>query len=219
VGYYKNISVHGYEFPVTIDGVIVNPRAHLQLQNRGNLDSSWENAVIAAASVFDHIYEAISEIHCAGLSIHDYEDAVYYVKRIDDVGHLVGAASIVRVWQADGWLKLPDDLDLFLSAVYSRYYKPAALPVAPTPDPGYVYLVQSPTGAYKIGRAKNPKDRVRTFGVKLPFEIELIHTIEAADYKVAERQLHERFAPKRVNGEWFNLTPEDVASIKSIERL
>lgn len=95
--------------------------------------------------------------------------------------------------------------------------------VKTTPDnstAGYVYLIQSATGTYKIGRAKNVADRARTFGVKLPFEVELLHTIECANYREAEKELHNRFAVKRVNGsEFFALTDEDVQYIRSIERM
>ena len=36
------------------------------------------------------------------------------------------------------------------------------------PRPGYVYIIEG-EGAYKIGRARNVKDRVKQFGIKLPF--------------------------------------------------
>ncbi len=87
------------------------------------------------------------------------------------------------------------------------------------PNPGYVYLVQSPTGTYKIGRAKNVSDRMSMFHVKLPFEIALLHTIECRNYHTAESELHARYASKRVNGEWFSLDDQDVADIKAIERM
>lgn len=84
------------------------------------------------------------------------------------------------------------------------------------PLPGYVYLIQSPTSAYKIGLTKNPKDRKRTFGVKLPFEVEFIALIRSDDMEALEEQLHAIFADKRINGEWFNLTTEDVQYIQSL---
>lgn len=82
--------------------------------------------------------------------------------------------------------------------------------------PGYVYLVQSPTGAYKIGKAKDPSNRQKTFDVKLPFEVEFIALIQSDDMRKLEAELHAQFADKRVNGEWFNLTPEDVEYIKGL---
>jgi hypothetical protein len=85
-----------------------------------------------------------------------------------------------------------------------------------TPKAGYVYLIQSPTGSYKIGRSKNIANRLKTFNVKLPFEIEIEHVISCSDYRAAERELHKRYADKRVNGEWFALTRDDVEQIKAI---
>jgi Meiotically Up-regulated Gene 113 (MUG113) protein len=78
---------------------------------------------------------------------------------------------------------------------------------------GYVYLIQSPTGSYKIGRARNPEDRMKTFNVKLPFEVDYVHLIETSDMYGLERAFHKRYAQKRVNGEWFMLDPEDVQYI------
>lgn len=81
---------------------------------------------------------------------------------------------------------------------------------------GFVYLLQSDTGFYKIGRTKNPKSRSKTFGVQLPFEVKFIATIATPDMHSLEAELHAHFASKRVNGEWFNLSPEDVGYIKSL---
>lgn len=81
---------------------------------------------------------------------------------------------------------------------------------------GYVYLVQSPTENYKIGRTKNPENRMRTFGVQLPFEVEYVCVIKTPDMYALERELHERFASKRVNGEWFTLETADVEYIKGL---
>jgi hypothetical protein len=82
--------------------------------------------------------------------------------------------------------------------------------------PGYVYLLQSSTGYYKIGRTKDPQNRLATFSVKLPFEVEYEHIISSSNMNKLERKLHALFADKRVNGEWFDLSPDDVAYIKSM---
>lgn len=81
---------------------------------------------------------------------------------------------------------------------------------------GYVYLIQSPTGFYKIGRTTNPKDRMKTFSVKLPFEVEYVCIIQTEDMYGLEQSLHQQFASKRVNGEWFQLAPDDVEHIKGM---
>lgn len=81
---------------------------------------------------------------------------------------------------------------------------------------GFVYLLQSVTGAYKIGFTANPKSRLRTFNVKLPFEVSYIALIETRDCAQLETDLHSMFANKRINGEWFNLSPDDVDYIKGL---
>jgi hypothetical protein len=81
---------------------------------------------------------------------------------------------------------------------------------------GYVYLIQSPTGYYKIGRTKNPDDRMRTFGIQLPFEVEYTCIIQTNDMYSLESELHARYTKQRVNGEWFNLTDVDVEYIKGL---
>lgn len=83
---------------------------------------------------------------------------------------------------------------------------------------GYVYLIKSPKNYYKIGRTKNPKDRRRTFSVKLPFEVEFLCLIQTNDMYALERTLHKHFKSKRVNGEWFKLDLEDLNKIKSLEK-
>lgn len=81
---------------------------------------------------------------------------------------------------------------------------------------GYVYLVKSSTGYYKIGRTIDPDDRMRTFSVKLPFEVAYEHLIKTSDMFMLESQLHNKFHKKRINGEWFILDESDVEYIKSL---
>ena len=83
---------------------------------------------------------------------------------------------------------------------------------------GYVYLLKDVevSGRYKIGMTTNPQQRMGNFGVKLPFQTELIHLFYTDDCRRDERQLHERFAQKRRGGEWFALNDSDVAYIKRL---
>ena len=84
---------------------------------------------------------------------------------------------------------------------------------------GWVYLIKSDTGHYKIGQTSNLHDRLRTFEVKLPFEITPIHAFFCHyDRLFCEKWLHEKFAAKRIRGEWFSLTNDDVEFIKSIQQ-
>ena len=85
---------------------------------------------------------------------------------------------------------------------------------------GYIYIIRSETGEYKIGLTKNLKTdgaRLKSFSVQSPLEIELIHNFYADDTKQAEIKLHEKYAAKRVKGEWFALNQEDIDEIKNIK--
>jgi len=84
---------------------------------------------------------------------------------------------------------------------------------------GWVYILQLDGKACKIGRTTKLDDRIRNLGTKLPYEPELIHTIETNDIHWAERHLHRFFQNKRIRGEWFNLTEEDIAMLKKLDRL
>jgi predicted GIY-YIG superfamily endonuclease len=80
---------------------------------------------------------------------------------------------------------------------------------------GYVYLVKSVTGHWKIGRTNNPDTRINQFEVRLPIEIELDHLILCYDMFAMERAMHIRFQHKRIRRtEWFHLTAYDIAYIK-----
>ena len=84
---------------------------------------------------------------------------------------------------------------------------------------GYVYLLVAENGLHKIGRAKRLNDRVTQLAVKFPMKIKLVHSIMSDDYIQAEIYLHERFASRRVHGEWFDLSAADIAYICGIEKI
>ena len=83
---------------------------------------------------------------------------------------------------------------------------------------GYVYLVKSDTGHWKIGHTAHLHDRRRAFGVKLPVEIEFTHLITCYNRYKLENELHFVFEDKRIKGsEWFDLDDVEVNWIKAIE--
>ena len=47
------------------------------------------------------------------------------------------------------------------------------------------------------------------------FPRKLLPEIQFDDYTGAERKLHDMFASKRLEGEWFDLNEEDIQTIKS----
>lgn len=86
---------------------------------------------------------------------------------------------------------------------------------SPQKPDGYVYLLKAlhDDRLYKIGRTNNPANRLKTFGVKLPFPVEYSCLIKTDDMYALESELHTRFARNRVDGEWFTLTDDDVRYI------
>ena len=94
------------------------------------------------------------------------------------------------------------------------------------PTPGYIYLLRSEDGHYKIGKSRTPEAGIRSVGLILPFEIEALHVTYShdhdraeRDHDRAERDLHERFTDVRVRGEWFRLSDADVAGVQSLTEI
>jgi hypothetical protein len=75
---------------------------------------------------------------------------------------------------------------------------------------GQIYVIRA-GHYYKIGKAKNAKERVRR--LRLPFKEKIVLIADVADRHATERALHKQFAHKRVNGEWFRLSNSDVSGI------
>lgn len=82
--------------------------------------------------------------------------------------------------------------------------------------PGFVYLLKADNGYHKIGYTKDPKSRAKTFGIQLPFEVAFECLIKSDDMVKLETELHQRFADKRTEGEWFKLDKSDVEYIKGL---
>lgn len=79
----------------------------------------------------------------------------------------------------------------------------------------FVYLMRDgATGYFKIGNSRNPSSRERTLLAQIP-RIELIWKMKATC--ALERKLHDQFSSKRIRGEWFDLSEEDVRSITSLD--
>ncbi len=75
----------------------------------------------------------------------------------------------------------------------------------------FVYLMEDPrNGAFKIGRSQTPGIRERTLQSEVP-ETLLRFSIPAEE--THERELHALFQHRRVRGEWFDLTTNDVFAV------
>lgn len=105
-----------------------------------------------------------------------------------------------------------------------RLDEPACIPDWPRGKqqarPGYVYLLQGgfSVDLYKIGCSIDPQRRILQLESAIGMKLQLLHKIHADDLYDAESQLHRRFAGRRVAGEWFALTPEDIRTIFELRR-
>ena len=83
---------------------------------------------------------------------------------------------------------------------------------------GVVYVInQVGTDNYKIGISTNYSERLNLFNVKLPFEIAETAVYETDDFLEKEKELHEFFSDKRLNGsEFFELSEDDLEEIPKI---
>lgn len=81
---------------------------------------------------------------------------------------------------------------------------------------GYVYLIQYPSGCYKIGRSKSPTSRFLQLQRTSPQRLYLLHTVWTRDMVALEKALHQQYGTKKDRrGEYFRLSEDDVIKIAS----
>lgn len=79
---------------------------------------------------------------------------------------------------------------------------------------GFVYLIRnSMTNHYKIGITNNVQDRLQHLQTANSAKLELLNSVKTSDPPLLEKELHTKFAVKRLEGEWFKLTNVDVEYI------
>lgn len=85
-------------------------------------------------------------------------------------------------------------------------------------EPGFIYFVHANlTNRYKIGLTNNLDRRMKELnGKQSPFENKMLWSIEVSDMRSAEKDLHDRFDARRVNGEWFRFDESELGEVKSI---
>jgi hypothetical protein len=80
---------------------------------------------------------------------------------------------------------------------------------------GFVYVIHAQgCGLFKIGWAKDPAKRIRDLQTASPDALELVGSRPGTLRDEAD--LHRRFRPLRIRGEWFALAPEDVQAILGV---
>lgn len=78
---------------------------------------------------------------------------------------------------------------------------------------GYAYLMKSGR-FFKIGRTNALGRRERELVIQLPEAAKVVHSIKTDDPVGIEEYWHRRFQDRRRNGEWFELTSQDLAAFR-----
>lgn len=84
-------------------------------------------------------------------------------------------------------------------------------------DAGWIYVLDNGMGHYKIGKTIHPTLRIKQLSIQLPFPVTIAYIFRDENHHEAEKALHALFAPKRLNGEWFELDPiDDIGRIQEL---
>lgn len=128
-----------------------------------------------------------------------------YLPKIEIVQCGICGARFGNTLQEEGW-RCDDCVSDFPHSTHSRA--------------GFVYIFGcTETGYYKIGCGNTPNSRMKDYErAKLPFPVEMLHTIPADDKERAEAELHRLYREQRTNGEWFKLTADDLARIIGLKK-
>lgn len=82
------------------------------------------------------------------------------------------------------------------------------------PDIRHVYVVEA-NGLFKIGYATSPARRIASMNCGSPVRVTLLLSIPTDEYSYLEAVLHAKFQDRHHHGEWFALTPQDIALIRA----
>jgi predicted GIY-YIG superfamily endonuclease len=77
----------------------------------------------------------------------------------------------------------------------------------------YIYLIKcevDETILYKIGFSKNVNQRLKELKTGNPNSLEIVAKFQTKHNRKVESAFHNHYKHKNVNGEWFELLPEEV---------
>jgi hypothetical protein len=126
-------------------------------------------------------------------------------------GGKAGLVTALRAWcEQKGGLE-----DVIQFCDVARVDEAVEEPDDDSPDEmfGEVYLVKSGR-RFKIGMTKSFERRMGEFSHQLAEPLEFVHSFKTDDPSGIEAYWHRRFADKRKNGEWFELSSADISAFR-----
>ena len=81
-----------------------------------------------------------------------------------------------------------------------------------------VYILKTGRNLYKIGKSRDLHKRLASYHTHLPILFRVVRQYPAANMDDLEAGLHIVFQHKRVKGEWFQLTNDDLSICDNIAR-
>lgn len=79
-----------------------------------------------------------------------------------------------------------------------------------------VYLLECGEKYYKIGVAQRMKNRLSSIRTGNPFPVHVVTKCLVVEAHRLEKEFHHRLKKRKVSGEWFNLSPEEVIEICTV---
>lgn len=165
-------------------------------QGRCTFDTRPYSVIIQPSSRIRHLWRKKPFMCLDVSSVAKYDLITQFMRAFDDVS-----------W---GNRKLEDSKGLVFRPDLSR---PTLMPVV-----GFVYLFKS-SDLYKIGKSIDTLNRKRQVERDVREDLREVHRFKSNDYTRAEAILHQRFAAKRVRGEWFDLSETDLAEVLKISEM
>lgn len=79
----------------------------------------------------------------------------------------------------------------------------------------YVLFIEDSSGIrfYKVGMASSLSERIKTHQCSSPFLVQIACSYFTENMRREERSIHEQIKDKKIRGEWFDLSHEDLIAI------
>lgn len=79
-----------------------------------------------------------------------------------------------------------------------------------------IYAIRAPSGAVKIGRARDPRGRLAALQTANPDQLVLLGTSETSDDESTELELHKFCRSAHLRGEWFRPSERVSSAVDAI---